>query len=291
MDTPEILYHYTDAKGLYGILNTKQIWASSYRFMSDSQEFNYGFDLISELFPGQLPIRTLGLDFSENSAELSFAEVLRRKKDFYDLDILFIASFSAAAKGDSLGQWRGYAGLHSGYSLGFCSNDLKSINSETRLIACCYDKTQQKNELKKLIDKYLSIAKEQIKSDSHDPSYDPRYDSFYWFTRIASEHAVKELAPLCAKFKHLAFEEEKEWRLVVGPLPFNDDRICYRDSERVIIPYVKIDFSATGLPLKRIIVGPGPHKERNAQSLRQMLIRQGLQDVEVSLSEVPFRTW
>ncbi len=290
MDTPEILYHYTDARGLYGILNTNQIWASSYRFMSDYQEFKYGFDLIPELFPDQLPIQTLGLDFSENAAYLSFAEVLRREKTFYDIDILFIASFSAAAEGDSLGQWRGYAGLHSGYSLGFCSNDLKSINPETQLIACCYDKTQQKNELKNLIHKYFLIAKEQIKSDSHDPSYDPSYDPFYWFTRIAKEHATKELFSLCAKFKHLAFKEEEEWRLVVGPL-FNNEGICYREGERVIIPYVKIDFRTTGLPLKRIIVGPGPDKERNAKSLRQMLIHQGLENVEVSPSKVPFRTW
>ena len=290
MDTPEILYHYTDARGLYGILTKKQIWASSYRFMSDYQEFKYGFDLISELFPGQLPIQTLGLDFSENAAYLNFAEVLRRKKTFYDIDILFIASFSAAAEGDSLGQWRGYAGLHSGYSLGFCSNDLKSINSEIQLIACCYDKQQQRKELKELIDKYYLIAQKQIESDSHDSSYDPRYDSFYWFTRIATEYGVKELADLCAKFKHPAFKEEEEWRLVVGPL-FNNEDICYREGERMIIPYVKIDFCTTGLPLKRIIVGPGPHKERNAQSLRQMLIRQGLAEVEVSPSKVPFRTW
>ncbi len=173
MDTPDILYHYTDAKGLYGILKTEQIWASSYRFMSDSQEFNYGFELISELFPDQLPIQTLGLDFSENAAYLSFAEVLRRKKWLYDLDVLFIASFSAAAKGDSLGQWRGYAGLHSGYSLGFSSNDLKSINSETQFIPCCYDKQQQLKWLKELIDTHFSAAKNHIKSISQDPSFNP----------------------------------------------------------------------------------------------------------------------
>jgi hypothetical protein len=78
MDTPEILYHYTDAKGLYGIIDTKQIWASSYRFMSDAREFEYGFDLISEIYP-------------EDSRESFLAQQINWK-GCYCTDCLFVAS-------------------------------------------------------------------------------------------------------------------------------------------------------------------------------------------------------
>jgi hypothetical protein len=33
-----LLYHYTDAKGLHGILETEQLWASSYQFLNDATE-------------------------------------------------------------------------------------------------------------------------------------------------------------------------------------------------------------------------------------------------------------
>lgn len=282
MEVQEILYHYTDAKGLFGILDTKQIWASSYRYMSDAQEFYYGFDLISDLFPGKLPFQKWCFNFSGNSAELNFAEFIRTRKHHYDLDILFVASFSTKDDGDSLSQWRGYAGLHSGYSLGFSREILNSINSDTRLIACCYNKEQQLKELKELVNKYYLQAIKLI--TNHDPD-----DTFVILTDIGHRLAAPDVVSLSAKFKHEAFKDEEEWRLVVGPLILNDERICYRDSERVIIPYVKIDFNTTGL--KHIIVGPGPHKERNERSLRQMLIQKGFKDVNVSVSKVPFRTW
>jgi len=33
-----LLYHYTDEKGLYGILDSGEIWATHYRFLNDLAE-------------------------------------------------------------------------------------------------------------------------------------------------------------------------------------------------------------------------------------------------------------
>src|ERR1017187_4880845 len=35
---PELLYHYTDEKGLIGILESQNLWASHYRFLNDYEE-------------------------------------------------------------------------------------------------------------------------------------------------------------------------------------------------------------------------------------------------------------
>ena len=35
---PEILYHYTDKNGLFGILENECIWATHYRFLNDISE-------------------------------------------------------------------------------------------------------------------------------------------------------------------------------------------------------------------------------------------------------------
>jgi len=276
MDTPEILYHYTDAKGLLGILDSKQIWATSYRFMTDAREFEYGFDLISELYPPaqESTLRFLaGADVETPNS--SYAELIKAYKWHYESDCLFVAAFSAS--GDSLGQWRGYAGLHSGYSLGFRSEEMKSINEKTRLVACSYDKQEQLAKIDGLIRAVLPGMKHTFRKDIGQ------------LLTIAVD-AAKDIALQSTTLKHPAFIEEREWRFVVGPLEPNDKRICYRDSGRVIIPYVKIDFP-TGLPLDHIKVGPGPHQVRNAGSLLQMLKLRGYNEVTVAPSEVPFRPW
>lgn len=265
MTTPEIIYHYTGVEGLHGILKDNQIRATSYRFMSDPQEFNYGFDLFSELFP-------------KNSSDAFFTEIIKQWQPVYDYDVLFLASFSK--DGDSLGQWRGYAGLHSGYSLGFSVEGLKSAE-ETRLIDCCYNKQQQIEEITNIINKYLPTARLIISSIDHNPVD---------LLALAAE-AQKELVSLFPRLKDKAFDKEEEWRLVVGPLSGNDSRICYRTKERVIIPYFIIDYRDKGLPIKKIIVGPGPHKQRGVKSLHQMLAVKKISGVEVIPSKVPFRTW
>ncbi len=278
METTEPIYHYTDAEGLHGIIKRRQVWATSYRFMSDAREIKYGYDLISEVYPSVdiSDPQSLPPDFVKKMQDSRIAEMIRHWEGFYDFDGLFVASFSA--DGDSLGQWRGYAGLNSGYSLGFRYDAFKSI-ADTQLVTCSYNKEKQKKELKSIIDRYLP----DLRIMFNDP--DP-----FNFRNLATE-AAKEMPGLFAKFKHQAFKDEKEWRLVVGPIWATNERIRYRPGERVIIPYVEIDFEAIGLQLKHIIVGPGPHQKRNVGSLRQMLGLHGFEGVKVSPSVIPFRTW
>lgn len=46
------LYHYTNWDGLSGILKTKSLWATHYRFLNDSSEFRlFGDKLFSLLEP------------------------------------------------------------------------------------------------------------------------------------------------------------------------------------------------------------------------------------------------
>ena len=41
-EPPDLLFHYTNAGGLLGILSTSRIWATNYRFLNDSSEIAYG---------------------------------------------------------------------------------------------------------------------------------------------------------------------------------------------------------------------------------------------------------
>nr|MBC8179175.1 hypothetical protein [Candidatus Desulfacyla euxinica] len=105
------------------------------------------------------------------------------------------------------------------------------------------------------------------------------------------EQAVPGMISLAPTLKHSGFEEEEEWRLIVGPLEHDSDRIRYRTSDHYVVPFVEIDYQNVGLPLEHIIVGPGPHQERSAGSLRQMIDRMGFEGVVIDPSKIPFRSW
>lgn len=282
MNPPKLLYHYTNANGLLGMIKSKKIWASSYRYMNDSQEFEYGFDLIEDIYPKS---DTYTYSLRSNLPDQSFAEHLRLKKWDYKSDCLFVASFSEEE--NLLGQWRAYTGPHSGYAIGFKKNELK--NDVARLVKCEYDKEKQKSVLKDLIDKDLLVLRESFEKTSEDRDKKEYPDLADYFINV--DMTVLKIVQIATSFKHKSFSEEKEWRLVIGPVDITSDRILYRPSDTGIIPYIEIDFTDKVLPIECIIVGPGPHQKRNEVSLRQMLSITGFNNVDVSLSDIPYRNW
>jgi hypothetical protein len=45
---PKSLFHYTTAEGLYGILNSKRLWASHIFYLNDAMEFKYAVKLLKD---------------------------------------------------------------------------------------------------------------------------------------------------------------------------------------------------------------------------------------------------
>ncbi|MGA2673692.1 MAG: hypothetical protein ABSE99_10740 [Terracidiphilus sp.] len=42
----DLLYHYTDQRGLLGILGSQNIWATHIRYLNDSSEYKLGLDIV-----------------------------------------------------------------------------------------------------------------------------------------------------------------------------------------------------------------------------------------------------
>jgi hypothetical protein len=102
------VWHYTGTEGLQGILETSSFWASSYRTMNDPGEIEYGLDVLAEAWKflsGDHPRRSL-----EYITRLLDPEILSEAFDHVHL-------LSASRDGDSLSQWRAYAGKD-GVSIG-----------------------------------------------------------------------------------------------------------------------------------------------------------------------------
>jgi hypothetical protein len=123
---PEVLWHYTTFAGFQGILHSKTIWATEYRFLNDSEEFSHARTLAEKLVEAQPESTQLlfpARDTLRSAVQMAFRTGLLHEERFS----LMVASFSEV--GDQLSQWRGYAGNSTGVSLGL---DLRQLRLPSR---------------------------------------------------------------------------------------------------------------------------------------------------------------
>ena len=117
---PELVYHYTSASGLYGILESRRVWATDCRFLNDVSESQIGNNTALELLRARLA--------NEKSDE---------KRSFYKALINSIGSdsfepnfiFSMSERSDDLTQWRTYAHEGEGFTLGFDARAIQSASN------------------------------------------------------------------------------------------------------------------------------------------------------------------
>ena len=92
--------------------------------------------------------------------------------------------------------------------------------------------------------------------------------------------------------KHPAFEAEDEWRLQFLLDKF-DHRINFRDSAMGVTPSVEMSLCKPGSGaincIREIRVGPQGHPDEALRAVQQLLIRNGLQTVDVKPATIPLR--
>src|SRR4051812_30632105 len=95
---PTVLYQYTDATGLMGILHSGAVWATDARFLNDATELEYFRQAVHETASGaRTSLRT--------AHAVRFAdELLENRNDQFFMGSIYVASFSADP--DVLSQWR-----------------------------------------------------------------------------------------------------------------------------------------------------------------------------------------
>ncbi|MBN1509518.1 MAG: DUF2971 domain-containing protein [Sedimentisphaerales bacterium] len=195
-----------------------------------------------------------------------------------------------------MSQWRGY-GVGGGFALVFDTQklwDLLKMEAERfgtdamHLSTCVY--SDDEHVLQREFSKDIAALSENAKRfarlalsrkvNQHDQA--ALYKSSLW-----------PFVSCCTRYKHRAFKEENEVRLVIQPAPQRAIKDAIRSMARQFrykngecIPYVSL-FDSTGVAsaIERIIVGPHKEKIARAAALRVML---GDQPIEVTCSDIPF---
>jgi hypothetical protein len=274
-ELPLSLFHYTDAKGLRGIITSGELWATHVYYLNDAQEFRFARGVIEDVFgewidrhSGSVAARIERLKY----AYQAYATVSLSLADPY------VVCF--CAEGNLLSQWRAYAANGDGFAIHFDPKSLMSglkrdpdVAANAKLFRVIYDREEQR--------RFVGLAIQQLLSamDTHDPQ-----------EVLAALPGVFSEMPFC--FKHNAFSEEQEWRLVF--LPRSERFLDVRVSAGHFVPYAsfRICDAEERPPYVGITHGPTLEASNTEKALKMLLgktVPKFWDSIRVSGSDAPLR--
>jgi hypothetical protein len=277
-EPPEVLYHYTSAEGLSGILKDKLVRATVATYLNDSREYVHGVDIAKDLIKSRLAGQydDLSRDFN------SYVEYrLDHANDGNDGRQICV--FSLSKNGDLLSQWRGYCPMSGGYSLGF---DTKALlphleRQKFRLAQCEYERKKQK----KLVEPVLDEAVKDFRDLPTTESLQVRLN------KVIEGVFIKKFSRIAPLLKDDAFSQEEEWRAVSELISHRG--LKYRIKSSLAIPYYPLNVCEPDgfWPLKEIIVGPMANQPLAEDGVKVMLHDHGIVGdlPRVARSKIPYR--
>jgi len=266
------LYHYTNQKGFRGIIGEKEIWATHTQYLNDTQEFKHACQLVHSEIHEMLtadPIEPKRKRFLE-----------QMKGDLLENEKINVCVCSFSEERNSLSQWRAYGGSQSGFAIGFTGDFLVEVarNAEWYFALCVYEPGKQREIIRALIEEVLeeNIARKEV-----DWEYMPPGGNLGAY--------LNRYAPV---LKESIFHEEKEWRLISRPLSCNFPKFDFREGSSMLIPFYKLPLKNrhSKFILHEVIIGPTLNPEQSLMSAKSFLVRQGLKNVAVEPSHVPYRS-
>ncbi len=279
---PMVLWRYTSFRALEGIVTSKTIWASEYRFLNDEEEFRHAKKLADSLIDEEPATTASGSPIRDELRKMVNAAFSSGPMHEERLRIM-VASFSSVK--DQLSQWRGYAGDSTGVCLGLDLRHLRApegISTTVTFAPCLYKEDEKRALLKAIfgecskgIEEYslvrakaLGEFNEELATDygllgQGDSPVKKMLNDMIFRVHGELQYDLLRIAPL---LKNESFSEEQEWRLVLPIesifLPTNR-KIEFRSTANSVIPYIAYPLLAhnqTGpITLTEVIVGPGSH--------------------------------
>jgi hypothetical protein len=298
-----LLYHYTDQNGLLGIVESQAFRATDIRFLNDTEEFEHGLRTAIRMAKqasaeageaGQKVVNYLedNLRFSFSKQPVFSVSLTGSLKEYEKLPD------SIDDPGDRLNMWRSYSGSGNGYSIGIPKEvteyeiDIKRVDRQE----CSYPQDTKEEYLTEVLNRFGDLLnecnREAIEKTKRGIPYNRAMDEMRNELNAGFDEILPDLEVQIAACKHEGFWEEREWRLTVA-LSSDDKRVFHTSGRFGITPrvYFKLRGPDGLLPMRRIVVGPCPHKAEALESLKGLLIQHGYSRVALSSSQIPYRNW
>ena len=282
-----LLYHFTDAAGAIGMIQSKQLWASRASCMNDAREILHGRDLGRAIVADRLRADP-GSRFSTiwKNAIAHFAgasdvpPVLQIQFDAFTISFCGRDSRSV--------HWLHYGRGGHGFALGLDPNALE--RAKWSLVPVTYDEDDQKRMLATIFDNIQETAANLV-----DVPVRPTEDLVSKIESTAG-HLLMDVSSILAPcFKHESFSSEEEWRLFRTTAESEkvtrdkDFHLSFRASQGLIVPYA--EFPVGPEAFKKITMGYQVPEYPVRKSLEYLLRESGIDpsSVEIDKSNVPVR--
>jgi hypothetical protein len=271
-----IVWHYTNAAGALGIIESGTLWATSAAMLNDTDEFNHGMRLVDEIWAGQRD-RSNYLDIID-----SWLRIARSKLDFFHRADSYVVC--ASRVGNSYGQFKDYGE----YALGLSSfTPLEKVVApvippgvvplraafELGWRTVLYDDETKKEHVVKLLGELSELA--SIEALGHQ-------DEVHL---AALECVFRSVAYMKAE----EFAQEQEVRLC-GQGMLTNAEVNFRTNEYGITPFIKIrtsaDFPNDRLPLTQIKLGPRIRYPDSAETGLRIALREHKFDEGMTIQRV-----
>src|ERR1039457_3979 len=204
-ETPDLLWHYTSAEGLLGIVSGGNFRATDVFFFNDLSEVHYALGLIENALPEVRSALDPGPATQVLDRVIGLIGAFRQSPEFpYRMHTVCFCE-----EPDLLSQWRGYGALGGGFALGFSLKAMLEYIRGTELAVSrvWYDPVDQSQLVRETVacacKTLLRVsAKVEHRRDIRD------------LARQAGSYAFQILCQLAVALKSPAFREEREWRVV-----------------------------------------------------------------------------
>lgn len=267
---PSTVYHYTTAEGLFGMLKSKEIWATHYKFLNDKKESCLGQDLA-------VGVAREKLRKGVPDRQAQFLDLLQEFIRNEDDEEPFV--FSLSEEEDDLSQWRSYAAEGKGFTIGFDAQMLsggESSGLEFAFRNVTYSTYEHEKWVEQIIQEFLNLV------DSDDPNI--AYADMPAEAASGAELAISNYSIFC---KHRSFASEKEWRINSWVDPQD---VLVRVSDGNLTPFTTFPIPGEGVSaIKRIGIGPGFEDPAVRYAVERLCHQHGFSAVEIYNADTPFR--
>ena len=264
-ESDKLLFHYTSSDVLSLLCRHKTIWATYANHSNDSTEFEHGIDIFID------EISKFEFHFKASQNHNITAELIKFLKTEKRAPIIKPFIFCLSEESDLLSQWRGYTRRGTDLNVGFDTRQM-AFDEFHVLKRAIYDEPTKRAEVKQVIGDFDRLVTAEIAQAGSISAARGR-ELFLFLLRCIYIKA--------ASFKHPAFYEEKEWRVIIYPSEFGLIKSRPRENKTVLY----VEWKLEPLPIANIKFGPTCALETQ-ESVEVILKGTG---VLISKSSIPFQ--
>ena len=281
---PDIVYHYTDNKGLLGILKSGKIWLTDIFGLNDPSEIRHGVNHACEILAAE----------AEHPVAKHFSDLFDKfnSNKIEEAAHFFVACFSKTHK--DLGQWRAYGDNGRGFTIGFDGKLLEDTfvkQGDERIpgngtFPVTYDDDRLCEILKNIVGEVLPQIEMPTGKELNNETIND-------FLRRLYIHLSTSTIQAAALFKHEAYVNEEEYRfLQLRSIDDPIDDLRYRVRNNSVIRFTDFDWNTKGQDvLREIVIGPAADENSARLSAKNCLLagRFDPDRVKIYKSKIPYR--